>query len=322
MRVGKWLLTEKKKVKIKEVSNMLGVSSRTLSNWKKQVEKSESKIGRPKYNKDQQFKALMQVGREWKRQGCSAGWRVVDAGLQNTIPTRLVQKTLSRLKLLKRKKVIKRIKSQRISIQVKYKNIYWSQDGAKYKNEKYQVIKDRASLKILAADRFKKETSKNIMIQLGKIKQSRGLPLVLSTDNGSMYTSKDTEEFLSNNKVIHLRSLPRTPEHNGSVEVAIREMKEVALLNGCSLSEAALKLNKNRLRTSFLFKSSDEIDDKLMYEYNDEMRSIFYESCKAEIEKSCSYLKNKRSKRMMERKVILEKLEQFGFITINRGDFN
>lgn len=322
MRVGKWLLTEKKKVKIKEVSKMLGVSSRTLSNWKKRVEKAESKIGRPKYSESIKIKAVLCVGREWKRQGCNVGWRAVAVGLDHRIPTRLLQKTLSRLKLLQRNKNRIKIIKRRVSVKIKYRNIYWSQDGAEYDRKNYQIVKDRGSLKVISVKCLNQENSQAVINQLQQIKKERGLPLVLGTDNGSVYTSYKTRKFLDKNKVIHLRSLPRTPQHNGAVECAIREIKEVADLNRCSLSEAANKLNKNRLRASFLFKSSDKIDDKLKCEYSEEVRSIFYESCKADIEKICSKVKNKFSKRMMERKVILEKLEQFGFININRGEFN
>lgn len=322
MRVGKWLLTEKKTVKIKDVSQMLGVSRRTLGNWKKQVQREELKTGRPSYNEAEKIRAILQVGREWKRQGSTVGWRGVEAGLDKKIPTRLVQKTLSRLKLLQRKKYRMRLEKERISVKVKYRNIYWSQDGAKYKKENYQIIKDRSSLKVLSAKKLKVEKSKIIIDLLKKMKETRGLPLVLGTDNGSMYTSQETQTFLAENQIVHLRSLPRTPQHNGSVECAIRELKEEAMLNDCSLDEAASRLNKNRLRASFSFKSSEKIDDKVVCEYSEKVRSFFYYSCQAEIQKCCSEIKNNRSKRMMERKVILKNLEQFGFIKINRGGLN
>lgn len=320
MKIGMWLLKEKKKVKINEISEMLDVDRRTLLNWRNQAFTKQKKIGRPRYTNSLKFKALLKVGREWKKQGASAGWRPIDAALKNQIPTRLLQSKLSRLKLLNRNKIRARIKNQRKSTQVFLKNVCWVQDGTKYKGKAYQVIKDRGSFKIISVKKSPSETGKFIIEQLQSVKAKRGLPLVLGTDNGSMYTCKEMQDFLIKNKVIHLKSLPRTPQHNGAMECAIREIKEVALLNDLSMTNAACVLNKNRLRARFLFKSSNKIDDNMATAYDENIRSSFYEKCMLELEKVRATTKNKRAMRMNERKIIFEILEQFGFIKFNRGE--
>lgn len=318
MRVGTWHLEEKNSLKVQEVAKLLNVSRRTLSNWKHEVTRAQKKIGRPGYNESAKFKALIKVGREWKKQGCP-GWRPVEAALAKEVPTRLIQSQIKKLKLLQRKHQRKRILKNRLSIKVKHKNIYWSQDGAEYKKKKYQIIKDRASLKLIAVKKSRRDTSHTVIDNLEKAKLKRQLPLVLSTDNGSNYVSGRLAEYLKINKVVHLKSLPRTPQHNGAVECAIREIKEAAQLSGCSLEEATEKINRNRLRASFRFKSSSEMDDKMSDGYAELKRDAFYNECMEKLKKSCAETKKHRSKRMIERQVILETLEQFGFIEINRG---
>ena len=64
-------------------------------------------------------------------------------------------------------------------------------------------------------------------------------PLVWSRDNGSMYAHESVRIHMETHKVIELRSLPRTPEHNGAAENTNREIKDVAELGkGCALESS------------------------------------------------------------------------------------
>lgn len=318
MRVGSWLLTERRTLKVNELAEALDVSRRTLLNWKRQIEKEQKIIGRPRYTAGTKFKALLQVGREWKKQE-QPGWRPVEAVLRGNVPTRLVQQYVSRLKFLKRKKHMIILKARRISLSVKATNVYWVQDGTVYRQARHQIIKDRGSLKVLSVKRVKRERATGVVYQLDQLKAKRGLPLVLGTDNGSIYISSELQKYLEKNRVVHLRSLPRTPQHNGSIECAIREIKDVASQNACSLQMAAETLNKNRLRASFGFKSAVEMDDTMAGSYSDMDRLHFYNRCKAKIKIGCAGLKNAREKRMVERKMIFETLEEFGLANVVRG---
>ena len=163
------------------------------------------------------------------------------------------------------------------------------------------------------------DNAQAVLDQLECTKQQRGLPLVIGTDNGSMYTSKKVQEFLAVNKVIHLRSLPRTPQHNGAMECAIREIKEVANLNNYSMEQAVGVLNASRLRARFLFKSSEQADEEMTVGYDEEVRTRFFEICQSRFKIAEAGSGNARSKRMTERKIVFETLEQFGFIELNRG---
>lgn len=318
MRVGAWLRMEKRSaIKINELAEALGVDRRTLLNWKKQ-NNSERKIGRPAYPPDQKFRTLLQVGREWKRQEC-CGWRGVKNQLGNQVPTRLIQQHIATLKLQQRKKIRKRIESQRVTVTVKTKNVFWSMDGTKHFGQPHQGIKDRASKKIILIDAVPRDNGSTVIQKLKKMEKERGLPLVLGTDNGSMNVCSKVKRYLRKKMVIHLKSLPRTPQHNAAIEAAFQEIKAVALQNGCSLSEAASRINKNRLRPSFGFKSSEEIDDKMTVVYDEGDRKKFYDYCCERLKNARAGTKNRREARMLERKVILEALRTFGFVEINRG---
>lgn len=323
MKVGTWLLEKKRsQIKINEIAKMLNVNRRTLSNWKYQAKTvSKKEIGRPRYRQSQKFKALLKVGREWKRQGCP-GWRPVAAALKCEVPTRLVQSHLKNLKLQKRQRLAKRLKTRRTSVKVNYKDVYWSQDGVRYNSKSYQIIKDRASHKILSIFKSESENTDAIIQSLKQAQQKRELPMVLSTDNGSGYISKRLKSFLERNYIIHLKSLPMTPQHNGAVECAIREITEAATQTGNSLESAVEIINQNRLRASFLFKSAALVDDKLGESYSKVDRKKFYEICKDGIRAIEAVSKNWRSRRMLERKLILKTLQQYGLITLNEGSLS
>jgi transposase InsO family protein len=53
-------------------------------------------------------------------------------------------------------------------------------------------------------------------------------PLVLSTDNGSRYTSEVFRESLRQHCIVHLLNLPHKPQHNTHAERAVKEIKQVA----------------------------------------------------------------------------------------------
>ncbi|MCM2351208.1 MAG: hypothetical protein NDI69_14400 [Bacteriovoracaceae bacterium] len=111
------------------------------------------------------------------------------------------------------------------------KNIIWSMDGAITKENvkvENQVIKDRGTRCWVGMKSAKKAScSKDVVEALEESFYNKGIPLVLLTDNGSALNNMDVSELLKQHKVIHLKSLPRTPQHNGAVEVGIRKLREI-----------------------------------------------------------------------------------------------
>lgn len=336
MKVGQWLVEEKGQVPLKELAKRLDVSVRTLHNWRAEAQKaSPSRLGRPRYTEAMHRQALWKVGRELILQGYP-GWRAVAEALGDKVPVRLVQLYVQQFKLRHRKRQRHLRAKHRVCIKVKSKNIIWTQDGThlgrlKKKSIEAQVIKDRGSQKIIGISVGPSAVADTIIGELEKIKCHRGLPLVWSTDNGSIYLDKKVSAYLEKEKVIHLKSLPQTPEHNGAAEIGMRELKSGSYLGkGRTLKEVseareelvriAKRLNENRLRASLGFETASVVDRKLAQVYTKDVRARFYDECMDAIGRATQVGVTDRRKRLAVRNVVLEKLQKYGFIELKRGD--
>ena len=69
-------------------------------------------------------------------------------------------------------------------------------------------------------------TSATTMEQLRSIFATHGLPELLVTDNGTVFTSAEFEEFTKLNGIRHIKSAPYHPASNGLAERAVQTFKE------------------------------------------------------------------------------------------------
>ncbi len=165
--------------------------------------------------------------------------------------------------------------------------------------------------------------------QLLALEGSRGLPLVWQTDNGGCYVAEEVQAYLQGKKVVHLRSLPRTPEHNAYAESGIGELKAasrlgrgvvLASVEGAAehLGRVSRRLDAHRLRASRGWKTSDQLDACMKAGYNVD-RDRFYariQECKARaVQGACST----RKARQAEREAVYAVLEEFGLVSRLRG---
>ena len=335
--VGKLLYEEERvRGRVKQMSKATKVTTRTLENWVKIYKTGgNAKVGRPSYSRSQRRRAMWMVGRVFFRYGYRS-WRGAKEMLPD-VPTRLVQGYIKLFKARERKQIDERRKSNRQNTDVIMKNAYWVQDGThvgriERKSIEAQVIKDRGTLQTLAIKTGKAATAKDVTTIFKEVKKERGLPLVIGTDNGSCYCNKEVQDYLREEKVVHLLSLPRTPQHNAAAEIAIRELKEGTVLGkGVALDDtlgphallvrSAQRLNA-RLRGSKKLKSANELDDKLTDATKIIDRAVFYEECQQGILMISSVIKDARERRMLEREVILGVLEKHGAIKRTRGERN
>lgn len=320
---------------MKEVALRLQVTTRTLRSWKVKFKKDcQMRSGRPRYTAQDHRKAMIMVCRELHRQGYP-GSTAIAKKLNGEVQLRLIRLYVKLFKERKRHHKDLLIKEQRTTVKVHKKNAIWTEDGThlgriENKAVEAQIIKDRASLKTLCAFTGSAANGVHVVSALKKIKKQRGLPLVWMTDNGPAYCNKIVSSFLQREKVVHLRSLPRTPQHNGAIEVFMKEVKEASMLGKkvpLESAEAAHKelvkiiqrLNDNRLRASLEFKSASEIDDKIDTFLSNVSRDVFYNEYCMYLSELQKRQQSWRAERMQEREMVMCLLEKYELIKRTRG---
>ena len=276
-------------------------------------------VGRPKMNEKELNRQREIVRLEWLEQG-KTGWRPVKASLPE-IGTRLIQKVISELKENDRRKIWK-AKREVKRLEVNYKNIVWAQDTTLTRDGLVEVVKDRSTLKYLKAAGIESMSAENVLSVLDESINSEGCPLILMTDNGSGYKSKKMAEYLRKKKVIHLKSLPRCPQHNGAVERAIGEFKRVKKEMGVSNQEVLSLLNTKRRYASKNFLTCEEIERESIINISMNDRKRIYAEYENKILKLEKREPNFRKRRMKEREIVFDLLEKEGLIKRVRGSRN
>lgn len=319
----------------KEFARAVEVVPRTLRNWRNRTLPEDfPKLGRPAHDARARRVAFWKVGREYLRQGRCGGLAITKA-LSGAVPTRLIRQHVKRLKACERAHVRRRVLKQREHVEVLAKNALWVQDSAQMARDfdggkvESQVIKDRGPLVTVGLTTGGPTRGTDVIALLEALKCTRGLPLVLGSDNGSPFICEEVEAYLKRHQVIHLKSLPRTPQHNGSAEVGIGELKRCARMGPDVIAgteqthartlRAAIILNKNRIRASKGFKTGAELDDKMVVSCQKVERAQFYSECSRCIEQVRQSGAAYRAVRMAERDVIFSTMEHYGLIKRYRG---
>lgn len=90
---------------------------------------------------------------------------------------------------------------------------------------KILVIRDLASGYMLLAQPCRDATERAAMDAVEAVLQEVDAPLVLKSDNGSHFTGEDMRRLLKSRGIVHLVSPPGTPRYNGAVEAGIGSLK-------------------------------------------------------------------------------------------------
>lgn len=302
----------RRRLNLHDVAEALGVSERTVRNWCNQAKKDVPKMGRPSHSPEKIKIAKDLVFEEMKAMG-SPGWRPVAVALKGEVSVRLVQRFVAEYKLTTKKK----IESKRMEI--RGKNIIWSMDGAITKAEaksENQVIKDRGSrhwvgLKVCPIA----SSGQDVIDALDDSFEKNGYPLVLSTDNGAAYTNKEVCRHLRKLKIIHLKSLPRTPQHNGAVEVGIKELREIMVSKQIKLKDAMKVANARLRKYGNGWMSSESYYESADMVYNIKERELFYNECTKQLNALANQCPNLKKRRLQERELVFEELDRRGLIT-------
>ncbi len=296
-------------------AKLLHVTPRTIRSWKKQICRHEE-LGRKKT--EITFLEKIKIAREWVKQGYPGSRPIIKA--LPTVRVRAIREVVSQLKS-KRKIRIKKIKSNlQKSIRVHRPGSVVSLDGATIsKGQDYLIHKDRASLKIYSDKCESNLNASDTIKVLEKMKTEKRLPLVLCTDNGSPLCAQEVLNYLNNNYIVHLKNLPRVPQHNGACENAVREFKDVFIEN-FDENKTLKSLNEYRKRKSLNWLTANEFERKNNKEFDKEFRLKFYMEVKKKIVEEISGIENALEKRKKEREVILKTMEEYSLIKIKKGN--
>ena len=316
----------------KRFAELMDVTPKSLKNWEKAAPGGEIPLGRRPHTPEAHRGALKPVLRELKRQQWP-GWREVDQALPE-IPTRLVQRCVTLWKARRRKQAAAHRKTYRSSVRVLARNAVLAQDGTHLgriagKPVEAQVVKDPATLKTVQIAVGAPATSQDVLEHLQELERTRSLPLVWQTDNGSIYCAEEVQAYLRAKRVVHLRNLPHTPQHNAAMERQIGELKRASglgkgtLLVSVEAAAGRLKgassaLDARRLRASRGWKTACELDDGLVPGYNVD-RTRFYEAVQERIRQAVKGACSARQARLLEREAVYAVLESFGLVSRHRG---
>lgn len=317
-----------RRLKTSDVAESFGISERTIRNWKREyLDNRQLKVGRPTRKVVLKLKLVKLVKEEWQRQG-RPGWRPVAQKLKGH-PVDLIQRYVAQLKKRERKISWEYKKRESKRIDVLFKDIVWTQDATYLKENKKsayaEVLKDRCTLEILEAKKVDGLKAKNVH----SILRDKELPLVYMTDNGSAYCSHKIENLLRRKRVIHLKNLPATPQHNGSSEIAVRELKrQVEILEGeglnleRSLLKAKRLLNTKRLWRKHGYITAHERSLNASLHNKEEVRDKIYNEYTNGLVRIKKTLSNRNKQRLEERELVFSLLEKYGLIKRYRGSQN
>ena len=317
------------------VARLLGVTPRTLQEWIRS-DPSLRRPGRPGHAAALRWSVLVAVARQRQVQGHDAGRLVMERALGRGAPRRLIVTSLKRWKGRWRREERERLASRRLSMEVLYRDVLWSQDGTQLGRTdsgpvRAQVSKEAASRGTLLAEaRAGASTAADVIRQLEGLRQRRGLPLILGLDNGPENIAAAVDEYLAEQQVVALRNVPRTPEHNARAERGIGELKrQSGLGKGVWLESVAegqerldaawAVLDRHRLRACLGYRTAEEADRTLPGWYRVVDRGSFYAAACSAIAKAVLGTRTLVERRRAERAAILDVAASFGLVRITRG---
>ena len=307
---------------------------RTLWNW---TNREPRRLGRPPYDEAARLQARRLVSSEWRRQGRSAGWRPIAKALEGRVSVRLVQECLSEVKLLHRSFEARQRRARCRHAEFTMRDALWSVDAAQAGRDlrgaaiRMQVSRDAASRKSVALAVGAPATGEDTVALLVEAKRVRGgFPLVIASDNGSENVNSDVAGLLERERVIHLKNLHRTPQHNARAERAIGELRAESGVRAddvldpkaarARLEEARTRLDECRLRACLGYRSARAMDGELPLAYNCVSRESFYADARRRMESAVQEARSGRERRLAEREAVFSTMEEYGLLIRTRGD--
>jgi len=315
------------------------MSPATLRRCMREAEEGVSRRppGRPSHGPEEHDQARRLVTGALERTGWSAGEGAVYHALDGEVPLRLVRAALRDLKAARRARMARKARRTRTSLEVEARDALWSLDATHLGRDagaravQAEVVREVASTRTIEVRVGPAADARDVIATLEAARRAREtLPLVLASDNGPAYVSEELEAYLAEHEVIHLRSLPRTPQHNAWSEHGMRELKEETGLGkgvrvddqeealACLLA-ARDRLDEHRPRRSRGWRTAAEHDAALPRATALVDRTSFYETTRCAVDEAVLHSTSERERRRSTRAAILHCMQTFGLITMTRG---
>jgi len=270
-------------------------------------------------------------------QGWGAGERPIWQALRSRgVPLRLVRDELRVLKAERRRRTrtIRRDLRKRGTAQAR--DAVWSVDGTHLgrSEEGDEVIavaiREVASTRTLGASIGPCPSSSDVVRLLEHVVAEREeLPLVLAMDNGGE-NKGELVGWCECHRVIVLRNLPHTPQHNPWIERGFGELKvETGLGRGVLITDidevarevelAIERLDGGRLRATRGWKTARQADAALPEATARVSRTRFWNAARCAIAMAVQHYRTVRERRLAERQAILKTLECYNLLQRTRG---
>lgn len=307
--------------------------------WKREAERddpSPRSPGRPATPASVRAAAKERVHEVVKVLGWSVGEGPVHRALGGSLTLLLVRRSLAELKAEHKTRRRQAVEGARQHVEVLARDALWSLDGTHLGRDDAgvravgELVRDVASTATLGASVGPPPTSAEVVVLLQRVVAETGAPpLVLSSDNGGENRGA-LEEWCKEHRVVHLRNLPHTPQHNPWIEHGNREIKaETGLGKGVRIADP-------RATAHLLVLALDRIDGVIpratrgwrpaREAYRDlppaealVARERFYSAARCAIDEAVQDSRGSRQRRLDERRAILTTMECFGLIKRTRG---
>ena len=336
VEVGRHLLTREGRTRAvrAQLAAALHVTQRTLRTWAAMAASGSPlpKMGRKPHGPAAHERAAGLVAEQRGVQGSTAGWRPIEKaleGLDIAVPTKLIQRELSRQKAEDRRRDRERRETHREGHEVCAKNVIWCEDetalGHAPSGELHgEVVRDVGSSKTLRATVGAPTNAQDVITGIEEVARERGVhPLVWQSDNGPPYVAEKVEAHLALHFITTLRSRTYTSTDNPAAEHGIGELKAESGLDAPfevegadaarrRLEAARRRLDDGRLRASRGWKTATRCDADLPEAESLVSRAVFYEAARSAVAAAVLGIEAPRARRKAERDAIWKTLETFG----------
>ena len=317
-----------------------GVSERTIRNWARAARPGAIPArppGRPRLGREVTEHALRAVTVAMENPVPRPIGEPALKRQHAEIPTRALRNALKLVKAERRVRAREHAEDNRVHVEVTKANALWGLDATHVgrtddgRAVEAEITRDIATGTWLTARIGRKANAVEVLTHLESLHDEHGaLPLVLQTDNGSAYTSEMVGRWLKAHKVIHLRSLQRTPKHNPVVERGNRTLKGRARVGKGhvvhdmtvvtdTIEQARIGLNATLRQRTRNDLTPDELGYTMPRATDHVSRDDFYVTCVERVRAATEHARSSRQRRKAEREAIYQTMEDFRLIKRTRG---